>query len=270
MADPTNYNPSWLHGMVGGPPGISFGGWSLLPSHARKSYGIDPVSNTVVTYSGDVYSIEHHLFANHIGNFPVDWGGPSYQVAYVTTPHGLYGFASTYGSKGAGWLCRANVAAGTWDMLSKQGPGGHNEYDFLVHDSKRDRALYFKYKGADVWAFDFKAKTWAKDEPAGKAPPIVMGDGAYIPGMDAVMLMFADEPKGPEKLFFYRCDERKWYTAPSAGDPFRGANSAKDYSPIYDPELGIVVRITQCGFAAHVNVHVMRLDSKSLKLTPVE
>jgi hypothetical protein len=97
-----------------------------------------------------------------------------------------------------------------------------------------------------------------------------MGDGAYIPGMDAVMLMFADEPKGPEKLFFYRCDERKWYTAPSAGDPFRGANSAKDYSPIYDPELGIVVRITQCGFAAWVNVHVMRLDPKSLKLTPVE
>jgi hypothetical protein len=270
MRDPTNYNPFWLHGMVGGPPGISFGGWSLLPSHARKSYGIDPLSNSIITYSGDVYSMEHQRFVNHIGNFPVDWNGPSYQVAYVTTPHGLYGFAATYGSKSAGWLCRADVAKGTWEVVSKDGPGGHYEYDFLVYDSKRDRALYIRYKGGEVWAFDFKAKTWAKDEVAGKAPPIVMGDGAYIPEMDAAMMMYADEPKGAEKLFFYKCAERKWYTAPSAGDPFRGANSAKDYSPIYDPELGIVVRITQCGFADRVNVHVMRLDPATLKLTPVE
>lgn len=81
---------------------------------------------------------------------------------------------------------------------------------------------------------------------------------------------FADVPKGPEKMIFYRCDERKWYTAPSAGDPFSGSNSAKDYSPVWDQELGIVVRITQCGFADKVNVHVMRLDPATLKLTSVE
>jgi hypothetical protein len=270
MKDPTNYNPVWLHGMVGGPPGISFGGWSLLPSHARKSYGVDPLSDTVITYSGDVYSIKHSRFVDHIGNFPIDWGGPSYQVAYLTTPHGLYGFAATRGSKAQGWLCQANVAAGTWDVISKDGPGGHGEYDFLVYDAKRDRALYFKYKGGEVWAFDFKSKTWSKDEPVGKAPEIVMGDGTYIPAMDAVLTVFADVPKGPEKLFFYRCDERTWHTAPSAGDPFRGANSAKDYTPTWDQALGIVVRITQCGFADKVNVHVMRLDPAAIQLTPVD
>ena len=55
MADPTTYNPIWLHGMVGGPPGVCFGGWSLLPSHARKSYGVDPLSDTVVNFVGDVF-----------------------------------------------------------------------------------------------------------------------------------------------------------------------------------------------------------------------
>ena len=130
--------------------------------------------------------------------------------------------------------------------------------------------LYFKHKGADVWAFDFKTKTWAKEEAAGKEPSLVLGDATYIPEMDAVLTMFADEPKGPEKLFFYKCAERKWYTAPSTGDPFKGANTAKDYSPTYDPELGIVVRITQAGFAQYVNVHVLRLDPGTLKLTPVD
>ncbi|MBL8795065.1 MAG: hypothetical protein JNM56_14245 [Planctomycetia bacterium] len=270
MTDPTNYNPVWLHGMVGGPPGISFGGWSLLPSHARKSYGIDPLSGSVITYAGDVYSMKHHQFTDHIGNFPIEWGGPSYQVAYATTPHGLYGYAATYGSKGTGWLCKANVAGGVWDVLSKDGPGGHFEYDFLVHDSRRDRLLYFKYKPSAVWAFDFKTRKWTQEEVTGKQPPLVMGDGTYIPEMDAVLTMFPDEPKGPEKFYFYQCSERKWYTAPSVGDPFRGVNTAKDYSPIYDPELGIVVRITQCGFAAHVNVHVMRLEPAKLKLTAIE
>lgn len=271
MKDPTNYNPVWLHGMVGGPPGISFGGWALLPSHARKSYGIDPISNSVITYAGDVYSIPHHQFVNHIGNFPIDWNGPSYQVAYATTPHGLYGFASTYGSKSVGWLARANVAAGTWDVVSKDGPGGHHEYDFLTHDSRRDRLLYFKYKGADVWAFDFKSNAWTREEAVGKKPQQVMGDATYIPEMDAVLTMFPDVPREPEKLYFYKVGERKWYTAaPSVGDPFQGANTAKDYSPIYDPKLGIVVRITQAGFAQYVNVHVLRLVPGDLKLVPIE
>jgi hypothetical protein len=270
MKDPTNYNPVWLHGMVGGPPGMSFGGWSLLPSHARKSYGIDPLSDSVITYAGDVYSIKDSVFAAHIGNFPIDWGGPSYQVAYVTTPHGLYGFAATPGSKGTGWLCKANVNAGVWDAVSKDGPAGHGEYDFLVYDSKRDRAMYFRHTTGEVWGYDFKGGAWAKDEPAGKAPSVIMGDGTYIPEMDAVLMVYADAPKTPEKLVFYKCGERSWYSAPSVGDPFQGSNSHKDYSPVYDPGLGIVVRITQCGFAAYVNVHVLRLDPPTLSLTVVE
>ncbi len=271
MAEPTNYNPVWLHGMVGGPPGVSFGGWSLLPSHARKSYGMDPLSDSVVTYAGDVYSIKHHSVITHIGPFPLDWGGPSYQVAYATAKHGLYAFACTRSSKARSVVARANVAAGTWDVVAEGTMGGHDEHDFLVWDSKRDRLLYFKSKEADVWAFDFATKQWVKEEPAGKKPPKALGDATYIPEMDAVFMAFTEAPGAPEKLWFYRCDERKWYSAPSAGDYKGGNASGRDSSPIYDPELKIIVRMHLDGdYGRWTGVTVMRLDPAGLKLAPVE
>ena len=262
MAQPTNYNPVWLHGMVGGPPGISFGGWSLLPSHARKSYGVDPVSDSVVTYAGDVFSIKHRSVVSHVGPFPARFSVAT-QAAYVTMPDGLYAFASST-------LAKVNVAAGKWEMIDNKGPKGHHEYDFLAADPKRGRILYFKSKGADVWAFDLEAKSWTQEQPAGGKPATVKGDATYIPEMDAVMTVFATQKKGQELIYFYKCAEKKWYTAPVTGDPFNGGNGGKDWSPGYYPELKIVVRITPTGFHKWVNVHVMRLEPDALKLTPVE
>jgi len=262
MADPTNYNPIWLHGMVGGPPGVSFGGWSLLLSHARKSYGVDPRSDTVVNYVGDVFSIKHRMFTANIGMCP---GKYSYsdQVAFATAPHGLYAYSP-------GLLARADVKAGRWEEIAKGGPPRHDEHSFLAYDSKRDRLVYF-YPDARVWVFDFAAKAWSEEKPEGKAPPAAYGDATYVPGMDAVLMVFATGKEGPEKLWFYKCAEKKWYSAPSEGDKFAGVHAGpRDWSPHWDPELGVVVRITPTGFAAWLNVHVMRLDPASLKLSPVE
>lgn len=260
MAQATNYNPIWLHGMVGGPPGLSFGGWSLLPSHARKSYGVDPLSNSVITFAGDVFSIKHRSVITHIGRYPAKLNF-SRQMAFCTTPHGLYSFSSPK----AGLLCRANVKAGKWETIDKVGPKGHAENDFLSYDSKRDRLLYFKHKGGTVHHFDLKTKKWGTDECAGKAPAWLKGDATYIPEMDAVLTVFS------KKLWFYKCDEKKWYTAPSVGDPFKDVNkSGRNYSPIYDPKLKVVVRITPTGFHQWVYVHVMRLEPDSLKLTAFE
>ena len=267
MAQPTNYNPIWLHGMVAGPPGLSFGGWSLLPSHARKSYGVDPVSGMVVTYAGDIYDPKHHGVTMHIGDFPMDWGGPAYQVAYVTAGHGLYGFAAERSSKGTGWLCRADVAAGRWEVVDKAGPAGHNEHDFLVWDSERDRLLYFRRDKAALWTFDFKSKQWAEEAPSGKAPPQALGDGTYIPEMDAVLLVFGS---GQEAMYFYKCGEKKWYTAPYQGAAAaRGNSTGRDLSPIYDPELKVVARFFE-NDSKWMGVRIMRLDPAGLKLAPVE
>lgn len=262
MADPTNYNPVWLHGMVSGPPGVSFGGWSLLPTHARKSYGVDPLSDHLITYVGDLYSIKHHMYVGNIGICPGKYGVSS-QVAFVTAPHGLYAYS-------AGLLARADVKAGRWEEFARGGPG-HDEHCFLVHDSKRDRLLHFRSDGKAVWAFDFATKSWAEEQPAGKVPPAVYGDAAYVPAMDAILTVFATAKEGPEMLWFYKCAERKWYTAPSTGDKFAGVHAGpRDWSPHWDPELGVVVRITPTGFGAWLNVHVMRLEPAALKLTPLE
>jgi Galactose oxidase, central domain len=272
MAQPTNYNPIWLHGMVGGPPGVSFAGWSLLPSHARKSYGVDPLSGSVITYAGDVYSIKHRSVISHMAPFPVRFGRNEKQGAYVTTSHGLYAFAHAW--SGAGALCRANVAKGTWEVISKLGRKvenrpWHEEHSFLCWDSKRDRLLYFGRKGAVLWTFDFKSKKWATEKPAGKSPAKALGDATYIPEMDAVLMIFSEAPKRPEKLWFYRCAERKWYTAPYVGDVPKYVNAAgRDWSPIYDPKLKLVVRLHPDGnYGRWTGVTVMRLEPGSLKLT---
>ncbi len=261
MDTPSKYNPIWMHGMVGGPPGLSFDGWSLLPSHARKSYGVDPVSDTVVTYAGDVYSEKHHLFVSHVGDFPARFGY-STQVAYATAAHGLYGFAVENGN---GCLAKIDVAAGKWEVVARGGPKGHTEYDFLVWDSKRDRTLWFDSKGGAVWAFDFKTKQWAEEEPDGPAPSRVLGDGTYIPEMDAVLMVWG---KGDETMYFYDCGKRKWFTAAYAGDKaWRGNGTGKDWSPIYDPKLGVVVRFYPAGHK-YLGVNVMRLVPDELKPTP--
>ena len=262
MADPTNYNPVWLHGMVSGPPGVSFGGWSLLPTHARKSYGVDPLSDSLVTYVGDVYSLKHHMFVGNIGICPGNYNA-STQVAFVTAPHGLYGYST-------GLLARADCKGGHWEEIAKGGPPSHDEHCFLVYDSKRDRLVYF-YPNAKVWVFDFAAKAWSEEKPEGKTPPSAFGDGTYVPEFDAVLLVFAEGKDGPEKLYFYKCAEKKWYTAPSEGDKFAGVhNGPRDWSPHYDPEMGLVVRVTPTGFKTWLNIHVMRLDPAGLKLSPVE
>ncbi|HOX08875.1 MAG TPA: kelch repeat-containing protein, partial [Planctomycetota bacterium] len=262
MADPTNYNPIWLHGMVGGPPGVSFGGWSLLPTHARKSYGVDPLSDHLITYVGDLYSIKHHMFVGNIGVCPGKYGVSS-QVAFVTAPHGLYAYSG-------GLLVRADVKGGRWEEIAKGGPG-HDEGCFLIHDSKRDRLLHFRSDGKGCWAFDFGTKAWAEEKPEGKVPPLVLGDGTYVPELDAAVVVFSEAKGAPEKIYFYKCAEKKWYTAPSEGDKFNGVHdNARDWSVHWDGELGLLVRITPSGFAEWMNVHVMRLDTAALKLTPVE
>ena len=284
MADPPNYNPVWLHGMVGGPPGVSFQGAGLLPTHSRKSYGIDAASDSLVTYVGDVYSLKHRMWVSNTGICPGNYGVAS-QVSFCPTPHGLYGYST-------GLLVKANVAEGKWDEVAKWGKGskecpGHEEHNHLCYDSKRDRLIYFVARRpappaakpgqpappADttplpVWVFDFATKAWTQEKVEGKSPSAALGDSTFVPELDAAMLIFTTEAKMPETMYFYKPGEHKWYTAPYVGDKIAGGNSSgRDFSPIYDPELKAVIRI-QCVIGTQVLV--MRLDPASLKLTPLE
>jgi hypothetical protein len=180
-------------------------------------------------------------------------------MAFGTAPHGLYSVSS-------GMLCRANVKAGTWDVIDTTAPQGHNEHDFLVYDSKRDRMLYFRKSEPSVWAFDFKTKKWSEETVAGKIPERILGDGAFIPEIDAALMIFGQDK---ETMYFYKCAEKRWYTAPYTGNPPPHGNKAgRNFSPFYDPELKVVVRVFGDGHR-RLAVNIMRVEPKSLNLTPL-
>ncbi len=261
MAQATNYNPVWLHGMVGGPPGVSFGGWSLLPTHARKSYTIDHASGKAITYVGDVYDFKTHAFVTNIGKCPGKYGVAS-QVSFVPTPHGLYGYS-------AGTLAKPNVKAGKWEIVAKGGPSPHSEHSHLSYDSKRDQLVYFDVKKKKVWTFGLKEKVWAEQKPAGGLPPAMTADSTYIPEMDAVLLVFGKKGGSEETMYFYKIGERKWYSSPYKGEKVWRVNTGLNYSPRYDPELKTVVRFTMQGHR-WIGVFLLRLDPASLPLTPIE
>ncbi len=52
----------------------------------------------------------------------------------------------------------------------------------------------------------------------GKSPAVALGDSTFVPELDAAMLVFATDPKGPETMYFYRPAEHKWFTAAYVGD----------------------------------------------------
>jgi galactose oxidase-like protein len=269
MNDPVNYKLYWRHGSAGGSPGVSFQGWPLMGTHARKTYHVDPISNSVITLHGDVYDIAEQRYVTCIGRRPGGWG-LSGQHADTTTPHGLYSFAASRASR-KGELYRANVAAGKWDLIATGGPNRHHEYDTLCYDTKRDRLIYATSKNATIWAFDFKTKKWSTEKPAGPAPKTVQGDPGYVDDLDAMMWVFGMKGRTPApKMLFYKLAERKWYTA-----PYKGAVVGKYFSNLnnsvdYDPKLKVCIRMSQIDRAKYVEIGVMRLDVKTLILTPLK
>ena len=268
MNDPVNYKLVWQHPAAGGFPGVSFQGWRLMGTHARKTYHVDPISNSVITVHGDVYDIPERRFVVNIGRRSDGWGA-SGQHADVTTPHGLYTFAADRSTRKGG-LRRANVAAGKWDLIATGGPSRHHEYDTLCYDAKRDRIIHTHGKGAVVSVFDFKSRKWAIEKPAGKAPATVLGDSCYVDDLDAMMWVFGGSYRKPAPtMYFYKLDERKWYTAPYKGAVV-GWYGNLNNSPCYDPKLKLCVRLTHFDRSKFVEVLVMRLEPKALTLTPLE
>jgi hypothetical protein len=233
----------------------------------REAYGIDRASGSLVLWPGDVYSLDEHCVVSHIGPCPPvsEKPHPLAQPAYVSTDHGLYAYYNVNHT-----LYKADVAAGVWRVVAKGGPGPKCEFAHPSWDSRRDRLIYLDGRHPGVWAYSFAAGKWEKEAVQGGDLPRPHADSTYVAAMDAVLVVCA-QSKGkevPEHLYFYKLAEKKWYSAPSTGDPFGRPNyNGLNCSPFYDPELGLVVRVTaRSGWRA--DVHVMRLVPEKLTLTP--
>jgi hypothetical protein len=265
MVDPPEFKHPWRHQNSGdAPPGLTYSGSILVQSHARKSYAVDPLTNTLVTSHGDLYDIAERRFVGSIGRCPGKWSWGD-QVVYVSTPHGLYAFTAQDGGR----LYRANVSGGRWDVVGKGGPRGHSEYNPMTYDSKRDRIVYLACSSASIWVFDFKEKKWSREEREGAAPEEIGGDPAYVPELDALLFVIGPRKGGPLSQYFYKVAERRWYRAPYKGaqTPKHG-NSRLCNSIFYDPKLKTALRVT--GHYGQVQVLAMRLVPGELKLEPVK
>ncbi|MHC4916539.1 MAG: Kelch repeat-containing protein [Planctomycetota bacterium] len=188
MNDIVGYKVNWRRGAAGGIPGPSFQGWKLMGTHARKSYAVDYITNSVVTTHGDVYSIAENRFVSNMGRCPGGYGVGD-QVCFENTPDGIYGYHSK-GGPGQVWL--ADVKAGKWNLIKKEktgGPRGHNEYGTLCHDRKRNRLFYTNQprgKERMYWSYDITAKEWTEVKPANKCPGL-LGCPTYVDDMDAIL-----------------------------------------------------------------------------------
>jgi len=262
MADPTTYRPYWTHSAASTHHGVNFSGWENGGGHTMQALAFDPVSRSVVNVAGEAYSARHHLVVASLGEPP---GGDPYNRPYVTTPSGLYCYRPPAG------LSRADLEAGKWVPVGGPIPAKDNyyQYDHMVYDSKRDQILYLVSTSARVWAFDLATKKWSEEEPAGKKLKAIVPAGDYLPELDAVLLVFSEGDAAPANMHLYKVGERKWYTAPYLGDkmgPYGNLNN----TTFYDPELKLAVRLGNSGREATIEVLVMRLDPKELKLTPLE
>jgi len=63
--------------------------------------------------------------------------------------------------------------------------------------------------------------------------------------------------------------ERRWYEAPYRGDRAPRANDGLSHSPIYDPQLRLLVRFTHATREQWVETFVMRLDPATLAMRPL-
>jgi Galactose oxidase, central domain/Kelch motif len=266
MNDIVAYKVNWRRGNAGGISGPSFQGWRLMGTHARKSYEVDQVTNSVVTLHGDVYDIKENRFVANVGRCPGGYGVGD-QVCFEGTPDGIYGF---HAKGGTGQLWLADVKAGKWNLVAKGGARNHGEYSTLCHDRKRNRLILTvpsRKGGAQFWSYDIAGKEWKQLKPANKCPGFA-GCPTYVDDLDAILWTWGSG-KGKNvsgKMTFYKIEENKFYTAPWKGPTF-GSHGNLNNSPHYDPKLKLVVRISHIDRGGFIKVGVMRLDPETLNLT---
>jgi hypothetical protein len=142
----------------------------------------------------------------------------------------------------------------------------------MAYDSQRDRLLFFssvdKNKG-EVMGYDFKNGKAKELNAAGKAMAALPSrETIYLPELDMVMVGARASLNGKLLWLLYDCGKNAWFGAELAGDdPVGKALGAFNNSMglMYDPHRKLVWAVGQ-----NSRVHVLRLDSKSLKLVELK
>lgn len=252
------------------------GEWSFknnpwMTGHTYKSTGYDPHLKCLV-FSAHEYN---YFFDPKAGK----WSRSSernpfrpnmYVVTLCPTPQGVAVWADTL--NGGVGLWRLDASARAWKALPLKGtlPAKSPDQHGMAYDSKRDRLLFFsnadKNKG-DVAGYDFKSGEAKWLNAAGKEKAAVNSrETIYLPELDAVLVGARVSVDGKQLWALYDCGKNAWFGVELPGaDPIgkgtQGTSFNNSMGLMYDPNRKLIWAVGQ-----NSHVHVLRLDSRSVKL----
>jgi hypothetical protein len=277
---PVEFPLGQLYSNTSYPNGFNFNMRPWITGHTYQNYGYDPaLKKMLFTGRPNHCYIWDPDVADWTGRFAKPKGmvydSCFYTLTLTPTPRGLYCWTQT------GLMFRFDAARKDWLAVELKGeklPGSVVDNSTVVHDSKRDRLLFFRKGYGDKAAYD--GQIHALDLKTGEVSrlnPQGMEAAAAIPYLcqiryDAVndlLLVGATLSPGDDALRrtpAYDCAKNEWLSLKLAGDDPSG-KAGRNVS------LGLMFDAKRKLFWAvdtNSNVFVLRLDPKSADPQPLK
>jgi hypothetical protein len=194
-----------------------------------------------------------------------------YVVTLATTDRGTVAWADRRDGGSGIWTLDGKTR--TWRALGVAGPLHDNSPDRhgMAYDSKRNRLLFFSAVGknkGDVGAYDLATAQSKWLDAAGKSQAAVSSrETIYLPELDAVLIGARVNETDKQPLWaLYDCAQNAWFGLELSGaDPISRGSFNNSMGLLYDPARKLVWAVGQ-----NSHVHVLRIESKSLKRVPLE
>jgi hypothetical protein len=277
---PVEFPLGQLYSNTSYPDGFNFNKRPWVTGHTYQSYGYDPILKKML-FTGQ----PNHCYiwdpdvADWTGRFAkpkgMAYGSCFYTLTLTPTPQGLHCWTNN------GQVFRFDAAEKDWLPIALKGdklPGSVVDNSTVVHDSKRDRLLFFvkgygekvRYDGR-IHALDLKTGEVTALSPKG------MEAAAAIPYLcqirydvaNDLLLVGATLPPCEDKVRrtpAYDCAKNEWLSLKLDGDDPNGKNGR-------DVSLGLMYDAKRKLFWAvdtNSNVRVLRLDPKAADPQPLK
>jgi hypothetical protein len=156
-----------------------------------------------------------------------------------------------------------NVAAKRWTRLGGGPSGPQNLYEMtsLAYDTKRDRLLLHGggARRDELWAFDYRARTWSHLELTGERPG-ASREAVYLPAHDLLLICGpAREDRTVLAVWTYNAGENSWrrVTIPFAGQAPRAA-AGQNRAMVFDEKRNLILLVLGTADEGRAAVYGMR------------
>jgi len=277
---PVEFPLGQLYSNTSYPNGFNFNLRPWITGHTYQSYGYDPVLKKML-FTGE----PNHCYiwdpdvADWTARFAkpkeMSYGSCFYTLTLTPTPQGLYCWTQS------GLVFRFDAAKKDWLPVALKGdklPGSVVDNSTLVHDSKRDRLLFFQKGYGDkagydgqIHALDVKTGEVSRLNPKGMAAAATLPYLCQIryDAANDLLLVGGTLPPGDDSLRrtpAYDCAKNEWLSLKLGGDDPSGKTGR-------NVSLGLMYDARRKLFWAvdtNSNVFVLRLDPKTADPQPLK